>query len=105
MHIAPGSLYLLHTFPYFAIPSAIVYGCLTLAKEHLSLAIPTWLVVFIAVLSRPAIFIFDRQYSKFAERRNAAANNAVIAPHVRESVFSIMSRFKHGIEKGYPGTP
>ena len=102
MQLAPGPLYLLRNLPYFAIPSAIVYACLTLAKEHLSPAIPTWLTVFIAVLARPAIFIFNRHYSRFADNRNAAANNAVVAPHVRGSALSLISKLSRA-RKGYPG--
>jgi hypothetical protein len=82
---------------------AIVYACLTLPKEHLSLAIPTWLIVFTAILARPTIFIFNRYYSSFADRRNAAANNAVVAPQVQGSAFSIISSISHSIKTGYPG--
>ena len=101
MQIAPGPLYLLQKLPYFLVPSTIVYACLTLAKEHL-LALPTWLTVFIAVLARPAIFIFNRHYSTFADNRNAAANNAVVAPHVRGTAFSLISKMSRA-RKGYPG--
>ena len=99
MQLAPGPLYLLQNLPFFAVPSTIVYACLTLAKEF---AIPTWLKVFIAVLARPAIFIFNRHYSKFAENRDAAANNAVVAPHVRGTALSLISQMARG-RKGYPG--
>jgi hypothetical protein len=102
MQLAPGPLYLLRKFPYFAVPSTIVYACLTLAKEHLILAIPTWLTVFIAVLARPAIFIFNRHYSRFADSREAAANNAVVAPHVRGSALSLISKISRD-RKGDPG--
>ena len=100
MQLAPGPLYLIRNLPYFVVPSTIVYTCLTLAKEHLS--IPTWLTVFIAVLARPAIFIFNRHYSRFADRGNAAANNAVVAPHVRGSALSLVSKLARA-GKGYPG--
>ena len=104
MQLAPGPLYILRNLPYFAVPSTIVYACLTLAKEHLTSAatIPTWLTVFIAVFSRPAIFFFNRHYSRFADSRNAAANNAVIAPPVRGTGLSLILKLsRYG--KGYPG--
>ena len=103
MQLPPGPLYLLRTFPSFAVPSTIVYACLTLAKEHLSLAIPTWLTVFATLLARPVVFIFNRYYSRFADSRAAAANNAVVAPRVRESPFSIISKMSHSLKEGYPG--
>jgi hypothetical protein len=103
MQLAPGPLYLLQNLPYFAVPSTIVYACLTLAKEHLNLAIPTWFTVFIAVLARPAIFIFNRYYSRFAVSRDAAANDAVVAPHVRGSAISAISKITESFKKGYPG--
>ena len=104
MQLAPGPLYLIRNLPYFVIPSTIVYACLTQAKEHhLSvLALPTWLTVLIAVLARPALFIFNRHYSRFADRRKAAANNAVVAPHVRRSAFSLLAQLARAA-KGYPG--
>ena len=104
MQLPPGPLYLLRNFPYFAIPSTIVYACLTLAKKHLNLDIPTWLTVFTVLLARPAIFIFNRYYSGFADSRNAAANNAVVAPRVRESAFSIISKIANNLKEGYPGS-
>ena len=103
MQLPPGPLYLLRTFPSFALPSTIVYACLTLAKEHLSLAIPTWFTVFATLLARPVVFIFNRYYSRFTDSRAAAASNAVVAPRVRESPFSIISKISHSLQKDYPG--
>ena len=102
MQLAPGPLYLLRNLPYFAVPSTIVYACLTLAKEHLSVALPTWLTVIIAIFARPTIFIFKRHYSRFADKRDAAANNAVIPPHVRGTGFSLISKLARA-RNGYPG--
>ena len=102
MQLAPGPLYLIRNLPYFAIPSTIVYTCLTLTKEYLDVAIPTWLTVFIAVLARPAIFIFNRHYSRFADNREAAANNAIVAPHIRGTGLSLVSKLARSV-KGYPG--
>jgi hypothetical protein len=105
MQLAPGSSHLLRSVPYFAIPSVIVYVCLTLAKGYLGIqnAIPTWLAVFGAVFARPVIFIFNRYYSRFADSGDAAANNAVVAPHVRESPFAVISKIIQSLKKGYPG--
>ncbi|KAF8816539.1 cytochrome P450 [Phlegmacium glaucopus] len=98
-----GPLYLLRTFPYFAIPSTIVYAGLTLAKQHLGLPIPTWLAVVTALLARPTIFIFNRYYSRITDSRNAAANNAIVAPHIQESAFAIIGKISTSFDKGYPG--
>ena len=104
MHFPPGPLYLLRNFPYFAIPSTIVYTCLTLSKKHLDIDIPTWFTVFTVILARPAIFIFNRYHSRFSDSRHAAASNAIVAPRVRESAFSIISKIAKTLKKGYPGT-
>ena len=104
MRFPPGPLYLLQNFPSFAIPSIIVYTCLTLSKKHLNIDIPTWLTVFTVLLARPAFSIFNRYHSRFADSRNAAANNAVLAPRVRESAFSIISKMVNNLKNGYPGT-
>ena len=103
MQLPPGPSYLLRSFPHFAVPSTIVYACLTLSKNYLSFAVPTWLTVIAVILARPAVFIFNRYYSRFADRRNAAANNAVVAPHVRESPFSVVAKISESFENGYPG--
>lgn len=103
MQLAPGPSYLLRTFPYFAIPTITVYASLTLAKD-LQVGIPTWLTVFAAILARPAIFVFSRYYSRYADSRDAAANNAVVVPHVRESAFSVIPKISESLKKGYPGT-
>ena len=102
MQLAPGPLYLIRNLPYFAAPLAIVYACLTLTKEHLGVAIPTWLTVLIAVLARLTIFILSRHYSRFADKRAAAANNAVVAPHIRGTGLSIISKLTRA-RNGYPG--
>ena len=64
---------------------------------------PSWLTVTAVIFARPAIFFFNRYYSKFAAGRNAAANNAVLAPYVRGSVFSIIAKISESFQKGYPG--
>ena len=102
MHLPPGPSYLLRSFSYAAVPTTVVYGCLSLAKEHFNLAIPNWLTAFIALLARPTIFIFTRYYSRFVDNREAAANNAVVAPHVRGAALSLI--FKLSRSRGdYPG--
>lgn len=103
MQLPPGPLHILRGFPYFAVPSTIVYTCLTLAKKHLSLAVPTWLMVSGVILARPALIIFSLYYSSFADSRDATANNAVLAPSVQESVFSVISKISKSFMKGYPG--
>jgi hypothetical protein len=103
MQLPPGPSYLLRSFPHFAVPSTIAYACLTLAKTYLNLAVPTWLTVCAAILARPMIFFFNRYYSEFSDSRDAAANNAVLAPYVRESAFSIISKISESVANGYPG--
>ena len=103
MQLPPGPLYLLRNLPYFAVPSTIVYACLTLAKEYLSLDIPTWFTIFAAVLARPTIFIVHRYYSRVLDSRNAAANNAILAPLVREGALSMISKMSRQAKIGYPG--
>ena len=103
MQLPPGPPYLLRSFPHFAVPSIIVYTCLTLAKKYLSVAVPTWLTVSAVILARPAIFFFNRYFKRFSDGRDAAANNAVLAPYVQGSVFSIISKITESVTKGYPG--
>lgn len=103
MQLPPGLLYLLRNLPYFALPPAIVYACLTLAKEHLSLVIPTWFAVFAVLLAQPTRFIVNKYYSRVLDSRNAAANNAILAPRVQETALSMISKLSRDAEIGYPG--
>jgi hypothetical protein len=103
MQLPPGPSYLLRSLPHFVLSSIIVYVCLTLAKNHLDLAVPTWLTVSAVIFARPALFIFTRYYSRFVDSRNAAANNAIIAPPVRDWVFSVMAKVSESFRNGYPG--
>ena len=103
MKLPPGPPYLLRSFPYFAVPSTIVYACLTLAKEYLGVAVPTWLKVSAVIFARPGIFFFNRYYSRFADRRDAAANNAVLAPYVQRSAFAVIAKITESVTRGYPG--
>ncbi|KAF8164775.1 cytochrome P450 monooxygenase pc-1 [Crassisporium funariophilum] len=102
MELPPGPVYLLRLVPFFAIPSTIVYLCLKLAREQLDVAIPTWLMITAVLLARPALFVYKRYYTRFAEAKAAAANNAILAPHVRESAIHIMTAFGASIKDGYP---
>ncbi|KAF8164780.1 cytochrome P450 [Crassisporium funariophilum] len=73
-----------------------------LAREQLDVAIPAWLMITAVLLTRPALFVSKRYYTRFSEARAAAANNAILAPHVRESAIHIITAFGASIKDGYP---
>ncbi|KAF8164796.1 cytochrome P450 monooxygenase pc-3 [Crassisporium funariophilum] len=103
MELPPGPTYLLRKIPHFALPSTIVYLCLKVANDQLDVAIPTWLMATLAALARPALFFFHRYYSRFADQSAAVAYNATLAPHIRESPFSIIADIVESQTTGHPG--
>ncbi|KDR66459.1 hypothetical protein GALMADRAFT_259238 [Galerina marginata CBS 339.88] len=102
MGLPPGADYLLRLFPRLAIPSGIAYVSLKLLQQRQGLEIPQWLIIVIAVLARPALFIFGLFYSRWKDERAAAAHGAVIPPRVQQSPSSIMADLIDGIRSGYP---
>ena len=101
--LQPGVAHLLGSLPNFIVPSATVYLSLRLLQERLSLSIPSSLLIASTVLARPFLFVLNRYYIIWANRRAAIANGAVLAPEVQESTFSIISALTNSIKNGYPG--
>ncbi|KDR74359.1 hypothetical protein GALMADRAFT_580139 [Galerina marginata CBS 339.88] len=102
---SPGFAYFLRLFPYFAIPSTVVYLSLRLLQKSAffpNVKLPTWLVIIAAICARPGIFFFGIYYSKWADKRAAAAHGAVLVPTVRESTFAIVTELVDGARVGYP---
>ncbi|KAJ3512922.1 hypothetical protein NLJ89_g3244 [Agrocybe chaxingu] len=108
MAIPPGPRYLFSLLPFFLGPPAVVYAGLRLADTCLGLVVPTWVTVAAVVLARPFLSIFQRYYTRYKDRKAAAANYASIVPHVEEKRpnfggLSIMSALVKDLKTGYPG--
>ncbi|KIM42797.1 hypothetical protein M413DRAFT_444452 [Hebeloma cylindrosporum] len=108
MDIPPGLRYLNSLLPFFAIPPCIVFLAIRFANVYLEANISTALTVLAILLARPALSVFQRYYTRYVDRQNAAANNAFILPHVEEkrpnfAGLSIMKRLLEDFKHGYPG--
>ncbi|PPQ79330.1 hypothetical protein CVT25_002560 [Psilocybe cyanescens] len=104
MELSPGLTYLLGVFPRFAIPSIITYLSLyLLEKREISVGIPSWAAVILAVFARPIILVFGYYHSIWADKRAAAANNAVLAPPLPKSQQAIISELGWNTRHGHPG--
>lgn len=105
MELPPGFFYTLGLVPYFIIPSVLVfYSFRLLQAYHLAAAlIPTWAIVIVAIIARPVFFYVGWYYKVWADRRTAAANGAVLAPHIKESAFEIIPELISSNSTGYPG--
>ena len=103
-NLPPGAQYLLRKLPRFAIPSIATYITLSLLQNQFdpSRRIPTWVVITLAVLARPLIFLAALYYKPWADERAAAAHGAVLAPRVNLGPFSVVKELVEGV-KGYPG--
>jgi len=108
MTIPPGPRYLFGLLPFLLVPSALVYGFLELNNTYLGATTPKWLIILATVLARPILSIFQRYYTRYIDRKAAAANNAFIVPHVVEkrpnfAGLSLMKILVEDFKTGYPG--
>lgn len=108
MDVPPGLRYLNSLLPFFAIPPCIVFLAIRFANVYLGVHIPTTLTILATIFARPGLSVFQRYYTRYVDRRNAAANNAFILPHVEEkrpnfAGLSIMKLLLEDFKHGYPG--
>ena len=102
MELPPGPNYLLRLLPYFAFPSAVAFASLELLQRNFLLLLPSWIIILLSVLSRPILVLVQRKYSRWQDRKAAAALGAVLAPVMEESPLEIISEFVAAFD-GYPG--
>ncbi|KAH9483162.1 Cytochrome P450 monooxygenase 75 [Psilocybe cubensis] len=105
MELPPGFFYTLGLVPYFTIPSVLVFYSFRLLQAYQPVAalIPTWAIVIVAIIARPVFFYVGWYYKVWQDRRTAAANGAVLAPHIKESAFEIIPELISSNSTGYPG--
>ncbi|KAF8905810.1 hypothetical protein CPB84DRAFT_566698 [Gymnopilus junonius] len=103
MHASPGLRYLFQSFPYFVLPSGVVYLSLKLFQQQTGLNIPSWLVVSLTLLAKPLLLVLASSLTPGKTQRAAAASNAVLAPSVSEGPLAAISLLVKSIENGYPG--
>ncbi|PPQ86768.1 hypothetical protein CVT25_012413 [Psilocybe cyanescens] len=105
MGLPPGFFYALRLLPYFTIPSLIVFYSFKLLQAYYAAAtiIPTWIIILVAVTARPALFYLNWYYRIWSNQRMAAANGAVLAPHIKESALKIIPELIQSNSTGYPG--
>ncbi|KAJ3499527.1 hypothetical protein NLJ89_g10090 [Agrocybe chaxingu] len=99
---APGLTYLQRVVPHFAIPSAVVYLALRIANDFLPITIPSWVIIPATLFARPIIFFASSWYSDIANKRDAAARGAVMAPMVNASSFKIIGDIVETLKGGFP---
>ncbi|KAF8960281.1 cytochrome P450 [Flammula alnicola] len=102
MELPPGPLYLLQLFPYFALPSTIVYLFLTSSEKGFGFALPSSLVIAATIIAKPALFILKKYYRKLVDIRAASASDAMLPPYVQESTLTIISDLRESMRDGYP---
>ncbi|PPQ80408.1 hypothetical protein CVT25_001721 [Psilocybe cyanescens] len=105
MALPPGLTYLFSTLVHFGIPSVVTYVLWYFVQETrvLPINIPYWAIVTVAICTRPIIFLVSKYHSRWANKRAAAANSAIIAPYVKQSTYSIIAELIESNRDGYPG--
>ncbi len=86
MGLPPGPRYLLRQIPQLAIPPLLAFGFLRVLSTSLSSPPPLYARVLAFVLSWPLAFIVLVQWRARANRRNAAARDAVMPPSVEHKL-------------------
>ncbi|KAF9475881.1 cytochrome P450 [Pholiota conissans] len=84
MELPPGPRFLLRFLPTVVLPSVTVVGLLRLIEIETGTSVPIWAFTLAVLAIHPALFVFRRAYSRYADARAAAASNAVLPPHVVE---------------------
>ncbi|KAF9475888.1 cytochrome P450 monooxygenase pc-3 [Pholiota conissans] len=108
MELPPGPRFLLRLLPAIVIPCVTVVGLLRLIEIETGTSVPIWAFALGVLAIHPALFIFRRAYSRYAEARAAAASNAFMPPHVVEQWpyyggLTIMRTLVNDLKNGYPG--
>ncbi|KAF9034327.1 cytochrome P450 monooxygenase pc-3 [Panaeolus papilionaceus] len=101
--LPPGPQYILTILPRLAAPSLTIGASLLVTKVHFNAhALPTWSILLISALTHSIISYITNKLDRLTDQRAAKAHNAVLPPLLRESSFSIVSKFTTCARSGYP---
>ncbi|KAH7930329.1 cytochrome P450 [Leucogyrophana mollusca] len=106
MEIPPGIVYLAQTLPRFLLPAALVYCTVRLLQAVLGISIPEGLHIPAYLLSLPLAFTTRVLYTEYNDKRQAAAQGAVLAPRVHSrwpGGLDILARSVGNFKNGYMG--
>ncbi|KAJ7131724.1 cytochrome P450 monooxygenase pc-1 [Mycena crocata] len=101
--LSPGVAFLLRSSPILAIPLAVLAGVPAIC-EPLDLALPTWVVVLLAVASLPLYAICRVTFQDLRDKRAASAAGARLVPKVKGRSFGnidILKMMRHNRAVGY----
>lgn len=102
MSLPPGIVYLAKLLPRLVAPPLLVYGAKLLTELRSGIVIPTWATVLACVLSGPAVLTVVVQYKDHQNRRDAAANGAVLPQALPGWIGGINMLFTN-VADMYPG--
>ncbi|KAJ7327912.1 cytochrome P450 [Mycena albidolilacea] len=102
MSLPPGIVYLAKLLPRLLAPPLLVYGAKVLTELRSGIVIPTWATVLACVLSGPAVLTVVVQYNDHKNRRDAAANGAILPQALPGWIGGINMLFTN-VADMYPG--
>jgi hypothetical protein len=102
MSLPPGIVYLAKLLPRLVAPPLLVYGAKVLTELRSGIVIPTWATVLACILSGPAVLTVVVQYNDHKNRRDAAANGAVLPQALPGWIGGINMLFTN-VADMYPG--
>ncbi|KAI0809012.1 cytochrome P450 [Irpex lacteus] len=82
MPLPPGIIFLIPRLPALFAPPVAVYLADRLIRRHFGVVIPTGLLVALGVLSWPLALVLHTHWSRWNNRRKAAACGAVMPPTI-----------------------
>lgn len=80
--LPPGPRYVIKQLPNLIVPPFVVYVLSRISREHLNIALPTWLLVLAYVFSWPLALVALIQWNDFSNARRARSWGAVIPREV-----------------------
>ena len=103
MALPPGPVYLIQNAPRLAIPPLTVYALSYLVPFPLAM----WMLGLAMLLSFPLALALRVYYANWQDARNAAMNDAIIAPRIPDPTPGSVRTLKmmvNTFKNGYPGS-
>ncbi|RDB15427.1 hypothetical protein Hypma_004172 [Hypsizygus marmoreus] len=108
MNLPPGLQYLTQALVLSFPSSFVVYLILSVLVKNLDLetAVPTWIVIVVALSSRPLFLVASSFWSEYSNVVDAKRRGAALVPQVSDSWpggFSIVAAMVKNFKTGHPG--
>jgi hypothetical protein len=102
MNLPPSIPYLSHLALRNLPTTALWYGVFRLFAFYFTVTPSTWLAVLVVLSTQVTSLIAVALWERYRDRRDAAANGAVMVPQVQERAITMVSALVKNVCSGYP---